>query len=420
MRRTNKSHGWDLLDAELVRAIATFLPQVPITPQGVWHLAASNKFNHTHLVDWLRCFKRQVEETRSFCDKTMLSKDSLSRRDLHVLNKRLDLGQEYELCAFIADGAFGRLHTVEFQNSVVYGEPFSKLFANHGFASDLQHLSLLKTTMHTESFASFADAVCSLRQLRALHFYDNDEGDMQMLSLSEAVESARANPRGVLPSLTELHLVRNKVDDEGIIAFTKAVWPTPQNPAGPVPNLTTLILKNNHISDNGILAFCHAIRPNSAGGLRSLQFLDFSNNAITDKGVATFSDAMTDGALGLLKTLCMSGNCIHDDGFKCLASSAVHGAMRCLEVLDMQFNHICDDGIVFFANVVRPTATNRIGLLSALTCLKLNHNLIGNIGMKALSSSIVQGSLPRIRNLCLICNLGDHRLVHAAMTARMR
>ena len=101
---------WALLDDDAIRAVATFLPMIPLTPKGVWHLTAVNKGTRRALKAWLEGFKTKVEDAMDFCQKIgMPPKDVNTAVRLHLYARRIGEKGMLSFSSLIASGSLGRL-----------------------------------------------------------------------------------------------------------------------------------------------------------------------------------------------------------------------------------------------------------------------------------------------------------------------
>ena len=197
--------------------------------------------------------------------------------------------------------------------------------------------------------------------------------------------------------------------DQGTKAFALALS------MGALQSLLNLDLRENNIADEGIKAFCKTL---SMGALHHLQHLYLADNTISDEGMKAPADAISEGGLIKVKHLYLHGNNIGDEGIEVFSKSmgALNnlepnwafalalsmGALHSLTSLDLDHNQIGDEGMKAFV-----LALSR-GALRTLTSLDLAQNQIGDEGMEAFVLVLSMGALNNLTSLDLSQNrIGD-------------
>ena len=193
----SEARVWDLLSGDLVRAVAAFLPMIPLTPRGIWHLTAADKNTREALKEWLYRFKTEVMEARHFCTKFDKQPDQL------MYASRLTLP-----CSMFSDN-----------DLKVFSFNIRKGSAN------LMHLGLGDNKIGDEGMKAFSAALSSgsMGSLQKLYLNDNQIGDAGMAAFAEALKPNPSNPMGALGSLQEIFISGNQISDEGMTAFSTAL-----------------------------------------------------------------------------------------------------------------------------------------------------------------------------------------------------
>lgn len=149
---------------------------------------------------------------------------------------------------------------------------------------------------------------------------------------------------------------------------------------GVLPYLQKLSLRYTHFGTKGVCLFC-----NSLEALPKLHTLEVNDNEFGDEGTIEFSKALANGALPALRKLDLTKNNISDDGIRSLCAAI---DKRPLEIFCLDHNLIGDNGMRSITDAVRN------GALPLLQWFTMRDNKIGNAGISSFCDVLKEEMLP--------------------------
>ncbi|KAJ7401634.1 Protein NLRC3 [Pitangus sulphuratus] len=226
---------------------------------------------------------------------------------------------------------------------------------------DLQH-----NTIKEDGATFLAEALLTNHRLVTLHLQKNAIGAQGARKIAEALQQNR--------SLRELTLSSNSVGDNGSVALAEALRVN--------HSLQSLDLQSNSISSAGVTALTAALCSN-----KGLLSLNLRENSISKEGGPAIARALRTNST--LRKLDLAANLLCDDGGRAIASAIKDN--RALTSLHLQWNFIQAKAAMALAQALQSNsslASLEPRADTALGCLSLQENAIGDEGMAALSIAL--------------------------------
>ena len=173
----SESCVWEMLDPDLVRSVAKFLPFNPLTPKLVWRLSSANKSTRDALKEWLKTHQMHTSQAKQLCAKMGKTPSEVASYTGLSFPKELD-SADFDVFGMLAD--YGALCNVIALTSFVFNDKKEQAMLSLSKALASKGLSQLEMLCFNSvcdagllSLLSVINKGC-LPKLKVLHFFDTN------------------------------------------------------------------------------------------------------------------------------------------------------------------------------------------------------------------------------------------------------